>query len=561
MSSAIATTRAAPSNGQARLITARGEPMPPSASYLQAQAEAERHKRLDDAWNWYTGDVHGQIRGEPGQPDPNVVSNRAATIVDTGVDFLTGKTVRLEVLKGGTPNKDAQDCLDHCWGNDDRRMTTMSKLAQNGGIFGHIFARVVPPDEPRRPYCRVVVLDPAQLTVVTDQDDCDTVVAYMIDWQEAASPALRQLTVGKRQIITRIDPDDDADDYYGGTDPDSRWEISNWMRGPNNAWYEVGEPIAWDHPWAPVSDWQNLPLANMHWGQSDIPRNVQHLNSVLNLALSNVNVIGKHHSFPWLYASGVGLGATIEVGPGKLTQLQAPEAKLQAVEAHGDLPGLLGFAEDLRSDMDEQTRVPGVATGRFKDLPKATSGVALQMLYGPLLSKTAHKQRLYAEGFAELSLRMLSLCGFGDGTGEDGWEVKVHWPSPLPNDDASTAQLALAAEQVGMSQHFICQLLNADYDEEMEHRRNEAQDQMTAYAHGQGMPPATMMAGQGMSPAVGLPGAATTPAQASSGPAGRKGMAPAQPGQTQQNMPPVNHPAAQAARAAAKAAGAAMKGA
>lgn len=556
-SSALARRPAQPSNAGAGLITKSGSPMPASNSYLQQQAEAERHHRLDRAWKWYTGDISGHFRPEPGQPDVNVITNRASTIVDTGVDFLYGKCVTFEALLNGKPQPKAQDALDGCWGNEDRRMTLLSKLAQNGGIFGHVFAKIIPPSDDRK-YCRVIVLDPAQVSVVTDPDDCDTVLAYIVDWQVtptgmggSMSAVQQQLgsIVGKRQVILRCDPDDpdlseDNNDAYS-LDPDATWEISTWLRGPNNTWYQQGEPIAWEHQWAPVVDWQNLPLANSHWGMSDIPPNVQHLNSVLNLALSNVNAIAKHHSFPWLYASGVGLGATIELAPGKITQLQAPEGKLAAVEAHGDLAGLMAFAGDLRSDMDEQTRVPGVATGRFTDLPKATSGVALQMLYGPLLAKNTHKQRLYGCGHEDLSLRMLALCGFGDGTGEDGWEVATHWDSPLPNDDQSTAQLVTAAKQAGMSDHFICELLEQDYDTEMEYRADEQKEAARAAMQGQAFPQTPPLSPQpqqmsGAGASNGQPSGLSTPGQPLSAP----GAAPQQ--------PPMNHPAAVRARQAAQ---------
>ena len=535
--------------GLPNLVDARGRTLPPTASYLRAQEDAERHSKLDRAWRHYIGDVKGHHRPEPGQPDINVISNRASTIVDTGVDYLYGKTVTLEVQLNGKPQQDAQKALDGCWGNDARRMTTMSKLGQNGGIFGHVVAKIIEPNPAKgRPCCRVVPLDPAQVTVVTDEDDCDVVRAYIVEYHQPDT-RFKELTVSRVQIIKRLDPDDltgddENNDPYS-LDDDVTWEISNWLRGPNNTWYPIGEPTIWPHQWAPIVDWQNLPLANVHWGMSDIPPNVQHLNSVLNLTLTDVNSIAKFHGFPWLYATGTNADTQLDVGPGKLLKFPSPDAKLTALEAHGDLAGLLSFAADMRLSMDEQTRVPALATGRYADAPKVTSGVALQMMYGPLLAKTGHKQRLYEQGHEELSLRMLALCGYGDGTGQDGWCVVTHWPSPLPNDDASTAQLALAAKQVGMSEHFVCELLDQDYDTEMEYRRQEAQEAMKAMLKGQGMMPTR--------PSMPMPGAPGQPGQAPN----------AQPGQpgAPQNTPPVNHPAAVAARQAAKAAGAAMKAA
>lgn len=532
------------------LVGSNGRPLPASANYLATQQEINRRKELEKGWKHYIGELTRIFPRETGQHDVNVLSNRCATIVDTGVDFLFGKPVTLEVLQDGKPNKVAQAALDGCWGNERKRQTLYAKLGQNGGVFGHVFAKMVPPDKPSRPYCRVVPVDPMQVSVSTDQDDVDTVQCYTIEWSTPSMTTVGQAE-GRRQTIERVDPDDatehennnDAASY----DTDATWLITNWYKAPGttSSWQPMGEPEVWPHQWAPVVDWQNLPLANQHWGMSDIPSNVQHLNDVLNFVQSNINKIGKHHGSPWPWVKGVSPTDKIDISTGNLIQFHSQDAELNALEAHGDIAGLMNFSADVRSDMDEQTRVPGVATGRLRDVPRVTSGVAFQMMYGPLLYKTGHKQNTYGDGLCDLSLRMLSLCGYGDGTGLDGWEVVVHWPSALPTDDASIAQLALAAKQVGMSQHFIvAQVFAQDYDTEMQYRKDEAKDELRAALQGQAMMPVRQP------PGLAAPG----------NPAGEPGQAPpAQPGA--QNTPPVNDPAAVAARQAAKAAGAAMKAA
>jgi hypothetical protein len=543
----MSTATANPGTAAGGLVTAKGTPMPPTPTALQQQAEIARRKHLEQAWKHYRGDIAGPFRAEPGQPNVNVLTNRMSSIVDTGVDFLCGRPVVLKVDEKTKQADKVQAVLDGCWGNPRRKATLLAKLAQNGGIFGHVFAKIIPPDPAKgRPYCRVVPLDPSQCRVDTDPMDCDTVLCYTIEWN--ATDVYGQ-HLSRRQVIQRVDPDDDADEYDRGEDPDSTWQITNWQRGSSASasWVLVGEPEEWPHPWAPIVDWQNQPLANEHWGTEDIPPDVMHLNSVLNFVLSNVNSIGKSHGMPWLYSSGVGPTDVIKAEPGKLIQLHSPDAKISALEAHGDLAGLMAFAKDLRSSIDEQSRVPGVATGRIEELPRLTSGVAIRLLYQPLLSKNLHKQNTYGEGYCTLSTRMLALCGFGDGTEQNGVAVDAHWQDPMPTDDLAMAQTAVIKRQLGFSQRTLIEELGGDFDVEQDKQDAIDAHKVVKFSRGQGMPPPMQQPGMPMQPGD---------------PSQQPGQQPQQQGQGNGgNLPPVNHPAAQAARAAATAAGKAMKGA
>lgn len=525
------------------LVTAAGQPMPPTPTAIEAQRANERRKKLDRAWKHYTGEIAGPFHPEPGQPDVNVTVNQISTIVNTGVDFLHGRPLILKV-DPESPNADAaQKALDGCWGNPRRRATLMAKLAQNGGIFGHVFAQIVPPNAAKgRPYCRVVPLDPSQVTVETDPMDCDTVTRYTIEWN--ASDVYGQ-QIARRQVIERVDPDDDADDYDRGEDPDSTWQITNWQRqtGASASWVQVGPAETWPHPWAPIVDWQNLPLANEHWGTPDATPDLLHLNSVLNFILSNINSVTKSHGMPWPWATGIGPADTISVQPGRIIQLHSPDAKIGALEAHGDLAGMLAFAEEIRLSMDAQSRVPATATGRMKDFPRLTSGVALRIALTSLLAKTGHKQNCYGEGYCTLSTRMLALCGYGDGTEQSGVQVDSHWQDPLPTDDLQMAQASLIKQQIGFSTPTLIEELGGDPDVEMDKQAASDKKKNELFAQGAGMPPAL--------PTVpGVPGE----------PGGNE-PAPDEPASNGGNMPPVNHPAAIRARAAVAAAAAAVKGA
>jgi len=505
----------------------------PGLSLTDVFNDDTHQRQMAEAWDAYLGNVPPALKNEPNQPDINVKSNRLAPIVDTGLYYLFGLSLKIEVdpdADGG--GEKAQEYLKGCLGDEDDWMTLLSKLAMNGAIFGHAFAKIVPPDDKAgTQYPRLVVLNPQNVRVVTDPDDCDIVQQYIIQY-DAQLPG--GATVTKRQVIARVDPDRLAVES-GGQDLDDTWTITNYIRAAiGGGFVPVGDPVPWEHPWAPIVDCQNLPVSNQHWGQPDLTPDLIQLNKVLNFVLSNINSIGLSHGHPWVWASGTD-AKSITTAPGRIIGLPSPDAKLNALVANGDIPGLMAFTTDLRSDMDEQSKVPGVATGRINQLPRGTmSGVALRMLYQPLLFKTNAKRRMYGKLIREACTRMLALGNFGDGTDRDGVKVTTHWKDPLPADDLSEAQTALAWNQLGVSTDTLLQQAGFDPDDEAQKTEKAQARQMTLQQ--QGKAPLTPPPLPGAAPVPGQPQPATAP------------------GQPPASQPPINHPAAIQARQAAQAA-------
>lgn len=498
------------------------------------------------AWKAYRGDWRGQLplKVDRGDPDDNVLVNRCAPIVDKGVSFLFGKAPLIEVKdvtgqKSGP--KEAQQALDAALGGEDDFMTTFTMLAMNGGVAGHSFVKLCPAEQDfdgDTDYPRIVVQDPQNYWVVTDPDDVNCVLQYVCEY-DAPDPRTGQ-TLTKRIVTERTDAHAPS------------WSICTYTRlrsslGDNAAgvvaagnsgastsgWTKMAEEV-WPHRWSPIHECMNLPNPNEFWGISDITPDIIHLNAVLNYVESNINKIGRLHGTPWAYAIGVDPAQVrqVDAGPGSVTAFIQPDAKPGAVQWSGDLANLMAFAANVRSDMDEQSRIPAVALGRVADMPKGNlSGIAIELFFQPAIEKTTLKRRLYGRLIVRLCEHILELCGF------TGLKVTITWPDLLPADDAGTAQMALAAKQINMSDHYLCELLEVDYNEELGFRQQEAQQAMKAALRGQGPMPA--------------PPTPTTPPNASSVSSGEPTGA--------QAGPPVNHPAAVAARAAATAAGAAMK--
>ena len=361
-----------------------------------------------------------------------------------GVSFLFGQDVGFEISE--TEETAAEEWLDACW-QANRKTTLLQKLALNGGVTGHAFVKIVP----TQPYPRLVVLDPSTVTVRWEPDDIETVVSYRIQY-----PAIDPQTgkpVAIRQMIER--------DGQG-------WRVTDQVSQANSvAWTTTSEAI-WPHPWPPIIDCQNLPAPNEYWGISDLEDDVLQLNHSINFVLSNLARIIRYHAHPKTWGKGF-TANQLSIAVDETIVLPSPDAELNNLEMVNDLSSSIALYERLREALHEVTRVPEVATGKL-DSAGALSGVALNILYQPLLEKTETKRRTYGDLLAELNRRLLALGGFG----QDNYTV-LHWPELLPGDPKAEAETALLQQQIGVSQDTLLERLG--FDPELEREKRQAGDQ------------------------------------------------------------------------------------
>jgi hypothetical protein len=508
--------------------------------------ERKRLRELHLARKAYKGDWKGRQALKVGmnEPDDNVNVNRCGPIVDKGASWLANKEIKLQVMNGaGTDSGPvaAQDYLMAAIGNIDDFMTLVTNIKISGGVAGHAFAKLVPSAR-KGQYPRIIALDPANVWVEADPEDCNTADRYniMYDWRNPADP---ENPWQKRQVIERNDPDDVMEpDPDGGTHEDT-WTITSYVRPkpkdvgghiPSVAWTIQGEPEVWQHDWSPIHDCKNLPSECSYYGTPDITPDLIHLNEVLNRVLSYIAKICRLHGHPWPWTAGVEARA-IQIAPGNVLCLPDPNAKLELAEAHGDLVNMMHFADSLRSDMDELSRVPGVALGRIDVLPRGNlPGTAMELLFQPLIEKTTHVRRLYGGLIRSLCEHILELGDF------PGLTVNLVWPNLLPIDDTAAAQTGTLLMTLGVSQDTILQELGYDPDIEAAktaHEQNEKMKQQAGFAAKAGTIPAAATQ-QVTAPGSVAPVQPAQPESTGGGPPTSRGT-----------PPPVNHPAAVAARA------------
>ena len=529
-------------------------PQPGAASAISGTQDGPTRQELHAAWEAYSGrfatksgENDDSLAYQQGVPDLNVKSNRIRPIVDTGVDYLFGPPLAI-----AAEQETAQKILEAVWGDADKQMTLLAKTGMSGGVYGHVFMKVVPPKRGRPSAInppRLVLLNPENICIEVDPDDAELVVKFSIEY--ACNDPATGKPLRKRQTIIRLDPDQDDDSTAEGVDSDTSWEIQDWEASGSigNNWKPVGEPQEWPYELPPILDWQNFPNPNSHWGQRDVTDSLIALNRQLRMVESNINMIGYLQGWPYLFSTGTDT-AGLRPTPGRIMDLGgsggADKPTIEAVGGEGNLTQLMEFADVLRADMDEESGIPGIALGRMKDVPRGQiSGISMRLLHASALARTEHKRRLYGQGIVQVSKTALLLCGMSMEE-VDALDIKLTWQDPLPTDDFAEAQAwQIKTQSLGYSQTTAIEETGGNPDLEQERKQEEQTQQVNDFAQGKGMPPMPSMPPQMMQQPA-SDGEATS--QPSQGQAGASGGNPAT----------LNHPKMQQARAQAKANGPAM---
>jgi hypothetical protein len=438
------------------------------AAYLDATADADarRQRSIHRAWNIYRGDAPKPLRVLPGEPDDNVLLNLAGLIVDTGVDALFGQDIRIEV--GVEDDVADQPTTDYIYAvyEANREMLLWQSAATNGAVAGHAAIRIMPPPEGAAPGTlpRLIVVDPEMMRVVWRPDDVGVVEAYALHWMGYDD---RQREMTYRQIIQR-----------DGTG----WRIIE-QQQPNGGRWVTTKETPWNFTWAPIVDCQNLPEPNSYYGRPDLTDDVVDTNLTLNKVMSNAARVQRIHGHPKVVAKGVGDG-DLDVGPDEAIVLPDTDSEISLLEPRATVSDHIELFRTVKAALHEISRVPEVTAGRLDNIGQL-SGLALKILYGPLVRKTEVKRRLYGSMIEDLTARLAEMGGFGPDQ-----NVDIRWPEIIPSDPVMESTAAEALQRAGVSQATVLSEMGYDPEQEAEKR---AQDQtnlgaalLTAFDRGTG---------------------------------------------------------------------------
>ncbi len=402
--------------------------------------EQNRQVQIRRAWEAYHGRLPKALKVKPGQLDDNVYLNFCRVVVDKGVSFLFGQDVAFEADE--LAETEAETWLEAVW-QANRKMSFLQKLALNGGVCGQAFVKILlrPGGLPR-----LVLLDPETVSVRYAADDFEDVLGYVIRYPS------KDPQTGKPVFIRqRIEKDG------------VRWTIVD-ERGDAQSlnWQVVGETI-WPYAFAPVVDGQNLPVPNEYWGASDLEADLIQLQLNINFIMSNLARIIRYHAHPKTWGRGFS-AKELNIAVDETIVLPHEHAELRNLEMQSDLASSIELYKRLREALHEISRIPEVATGRVETSGNL-SGVALQVLYQPLLEKTETKRRTYGDLLVELNRRLLAIGGHGNEV-----YTTLHWPELVPSDPLQERQAALLDQQLGVSQDTTLGRLGFDPDLERQKR-------------------------------------------------------------------------------------------
>ena len=441
------------------------------ATQAAAEAEQQRLARMKRAWEAYHGTLPPPFTVTPNGTDDNVVANKARVIVNKGVSFLFERPIDFEL--GGDEGADtpAEEYLDRVW-QRNRQATTLQKLAMNGSVCGHIFVKLVlrPGDVPR-----LIVLDPAMVSVEWDDADIELVTRYRVQWT-ALDPSTRRPLL-RRQVI---EPDGPL-----------RWRILDQESGPDGlTWRTTATPL-WPYPFPPIVDGQNLPLPNEYWGESDLESDVIDLIIARSRTLSNLARIIRFHGHPLTWGKGFSANQ-LNRSPDNTVVLPSADAELHNLEMVSDLHSHMEYDRRLDEAIHEIARIPAIATGKVENIGQL-SGLAMQILFAPLVEKTETKRSTYGDFLTELNRRLLILGGYD---AEAATPVSIRWPEILPGDPLTERNVALLDKELGVSTATLLSQLGYDPEREATQCADEAATAQDAQQQSMNAQPMDAMSGQ-----------------------------------------------------------------
>jgi hypothetical protein len=383
----------------------------------------------------------------------NVKVNKARLIANTAVHFLFGREVTFELDARGnadtTIETPAEIYLAAVW-KANKKKTKLLKLGLNGAVAGHAFWKIVPGPSPLTgDLPRLVILDPATVDPTWDPEDLELVEAYEISYPGTDPKTGKPMLY--RQLHQRLE---------------TQWTIVDQQKDPDALAWSTIQEVPWPYPFPAIVDCQNLPAPNQYWGTSDLEDDVLALNKARNFLLSNWLRIQRFHGHPKTWGKGFA-AKDLETAVDATIVLPSKDATLANLEMTSDQAGADLLDRKLDDAIMELAAIPPVAAGKLDNVGQL-SGLAIQILFSPIIARTEAKRLLYGELLEETNRRLLAIGGFGDAN-----ETSLKWPEVLPTDPMAEAQTALVEEQLGVSKSTLLQKLGYDPDTEADKKADE----------------------------------------------------------------------------------------
>lgn len=415
---------------------------------LAARDELERQRKIKAAWENYDGiDTLPLTPAEDG--DDNVRLNYGKLIVNKSVTWLFGadRGLGFSITNPDSDDSDenAEDELGKLWPQEERAVA-LQQMGVNGGVAGHNFVKLMAPDPAAiTPKPRVIVLDPANMTVIWDQEDIGRVLEFRYQWNAIDTDTGKPYA--RRQRTIRIDNTE-------------RWIIVDERADEDSLdWTPITDEFEWAYDWCPIHHNQNLPAPNEFYGASDLEPDVLALIQALQAIAGYSRKLTRHRGHPLPYVTGEQAERieSLNVALGRLLVIPDPNANVGQLDAM-TLDAVLDLYRELKIALFEVSRTPATAFGSsMSNIAEET----VELSFAPAVEKTWDKRLTYGPMLTSLTSHVLELGGITER------RPQPQWTEIVPRSSKSEAEALQRDLDMGIvSKATVAQKRGYDWDTE-----------------------------------------------------------------------------------------------
>lgn len=325
------------------------------------EMSVNRLNRYMTMWRYYRGEHH-QIPMYDGERKP--VFNFCDLIVNKAVEYFSGRGWCTVMPKG---NELVGQALDMIWDSNNRMLTTQM-IGQYGATNGDAFlyVTVLTTDEngntlPQNQWkVSLFPLNPGYCFPIFDS--AGNIARILIQYPKSSDPlnnSLYSLVITPSTFQT--------------------FEDDKQLTPPINNPFGMVNVVAF----------KNLALAGTNFGTSDIEQTIP-LNDSYNRVAFAVERIIRYHAEPTTIIKGA-KASNLEKGANKVWSGLPIDGEVSNLELKGDLAPMMNYLTLLRKQMLEQASTPEVAIDGSQLPHSNTPGIALELMFKPLLDKSKRR--------------------------------------------------------------------------------------------------------------------------------------------------------------------------
>lgn len=405
-----------------------------------------------------------------------VIENDIGWRIDAGVHFLFGKPPVVESLARESARARQIESVLRSVLDANGGLALLQELALLGSVYGFVDVVVRPPEGLSR-------IDGRWVRIIGDTVvECDPLQYVRLEPVEAwrAVPVLDENDWRRTQVYllsyTKLLNRLGSPRGLEPADGQASCQVLEVLGSDWWQYYEDGQLVA-EGPNVlgrlPVVHVQNLPVPGRYEGAGDVEPLIP-LQDELNTRISDRASRVTFQSFKMYLGRGIENFENRPVAPGRMWSTDNPEASIEEFGGDDDSPSEEAHITEVRQALDKTSGITPLVAGLLRDkLGNLTSAAALKVTLMGTLARLERKRITYGEGLVRMQAMILELL---DRTGIFATEAeeratRLHWPSPLPENQKEKLQEARLKAELGVPRQVV--LAELGYESSQINKENE----------------------------------------------------------------------------------------